>query len=182
MKEDLSAGNYAAAFQLYAADCDQLITRARDDNPFSEKDLPHESLSPLILPICLIIGLVAALILFTIFSKGREARVRKKIYKSIRIFRGKADVELIICPRSLSNSLCWEKNTNLMRRRYRRQDLPFPQTGNTAERNSSESREWAEKIEAFGENQFPKNCRDVFAELNDLTAEVRNKFTEEENG
>ena len=27
------------------------------------KDLPHESLSPLILPICLIIGLVAALIL-----------------------------------------------------------------------------------------------------------------------
>lgn len=74
------------------------------------------------------------------------------------------------------------KNTNLMRRRYRRQDLPFSQTGNTAERNSSESREWAEKIEAFGENQFPKNCRDVFAELNDLTAEVRNKFTEEENG
>ena len=60
--------------------------------------------------------------------------------------------------------------------------LPFSQTGNTAERNSSESREWAEKIEAFGENQFPKNCRDVFAELNDLTAEVRNKFTEEENG
>ena len=88
MKEDLSAGNYVAAFQLYAADCDQMITRARDDNPFSEKDLPHESLSPLVLPICLIIGLVAALILFTIFSKGREARVRKKIYKSIRIFRG----------------------------------------------------------------------------------------------
>ena len=87
MKEDLSAGNYAVAFQLYAADCDQMITRARDDNPFSEKDLPHESLSPLVLPICLIIGLVAALILFTIFSKGREARVRKKIYKSIRIFR-----------------------------------------------------------------------------------------------
>ena len=49
-------------------------------------------------------------------------------------------------------------------------------------RNSSESREWAEKIEAFGENQFPKNCRDVFSELNDLTAEARNKFTEEENG
>ena len=43
-------------------------------------------------------------------------------------------------------------------------------------------REWAEKIEAFGENQFPKNFRDVFSELNDLTAEARNKFTEEENG
>ena len=69
-----------------------------------------------------------------------------------------------------------------MRRRYRRQDLPFSQTGNTVERNSSESREWAEKIEAFGENQFPKNCRDVFSELNDLTAEARNKFAEEDNG
>ena len=43
-------------------------------------------------------------------------------------------------------------------------------------------RKWAEKIEAFGENQFPKNCRDVFSELNDLTAEARNKFAEEENG
>ena len=29
------------------------------------------------------VGLVAALILFTIFSKGREARVRRKVYKSI---------------------------------------------------------------------------------------------------
>ena len=149
---------------------------------FPRRILPHESLSPLILPICLIIGLVAALILFTIFSKGREARVRKRFIKVSESSGGKQMWELIICPRSLSNSLCWEKNTNLMRRRYRRQDLPFSQTGNTAERNSSESREWAEKIEAFGENQFPKNCRDVFAELNDLTAEVRNKFTEEENG
>ena len=90
MKEDLSAGNYAAAFQLYAADCDQMITRARDDNPFYEKDLPHESLSPLVLPICLIIGLVAALILFTIFSKGREAR--KRFIKVSESSGGKADV------------------------------------------------------------------------------------------
>ena len=35
------------------------------------------------------------------------------------------------------------------------------------------------KIEAFGENQFPKNCHAVFSELNDLTAEARNKFTDE---
>lgn len=60
MKEDLSAGNYATAFRIYAADCDQMITRARDGNPFSKKDLPHEPLSPLVLPICLGIGLVAA--------------------------------------------------------------------------------------------------------------------------
>ena len=62
MKEDLSAGNYAAAFRIYAADCDQMITRARDGNPFSKKDLPHEPLSPLVLPICLGIGLVAGFI------------------------------------------------------------------------------------------------------------------------
>ena len=62
MKEDLSAGNYAAAFRIYAADCDQMITRARDGNPFSKKDLPHEPLSPLVLPICLVIGLVAGFI------------------------------------------------------------------------------------------------------------------------
>lgn len=76
-----------------------------------------------------------------------------------------------------------------MRRRYRRQDLPFSQTEiprreihRNPENGQRMGREWAEKIEAFGENQFPKNCRDVFSELNDLTAEARNKFTEEENG
>lgn len=62
MKEDLSAGNYAAAFRIYAADCDQMITRARAGNPFSKKDLPHEPLSPLVLLICLVIGLVAGFI------------------------------------------------------------------------------------------------------------------------
>ena len=62
MKEDLSAGNYAAAFRIYAADCDQMITQARDGNPFSKKDLPHKPLSPLVLPICLVIGLVAGFI------------------------------------------------------------------------------------------------------------------------
>ena len=62
MKEDLSAGNYVAAFRIYAADCDQMITQARDGNPFSKKDLPHKPLSPLELPICLVIGLVAAFI------------------------------------------------------------------------------------------------------------------------
>ena len=100
----------------------------------------------------------------------------------MEIFQGAADVGAYHLSEEFIEQLMREKNTNLMRRRYRRQDLPFSQTGNTAERNSSESREWAEKIEAFGENQFPKNCRDVFSELNDLTAEARNKFTEEENG
>ncbi|SCH10811.1 Uncharacterised protein [uncultured Clostridium sp.] len=32
------------------------------------------------------------------------------------------------------------------------------------------------KIEASGSNQFPKNCRDVFSELDELTAEAKNQF------
>lgn len=130
--------------------------------------MPHESLSPLIL--------------FTIFSKGREARVRKKIYKSIRIFRGKADVGAYYLSEEFIEQLMRGKEYEFDEETLSEAGLTISQTGNTAERNSSESREWAEKIEAFGENQFPKNCRDVFSELNDLTAEARNKFTEEENG
>ena len=35
------------------------------------------------------------------------------------------------------------------------------------------------KIEAFGENNFPKNYHDVFSELNDLTAEANDAFYKE---
>lgn len=40
MKEDLSSGNYVAAFHTYASECDQLIMMAREGHPFSNKDLP----------------------------------------------------------------------------------------------------------------------------------------------
>ena len=55
MKEDLSSGNYASAFYTYASECDQMITMAREGHPFSKKDLPHAPLSPLVLPICIVI-------------------------------------------------------------------------------------------------------------------------------
>lgn len=32
------------------------------------------------------------------------------------------------------------------------------------------------RIEAFGENKFPKNYHDVFSELDDLTADAQNAF------
>ena len=35
------------------------------------------------------------------------------------------------------------------------------------------------RIEAFGENNFPKNYHDVFSELNDLTAEANDAFYKE---
>lgn len=63
MKEDLSSGNYASAFYTYASECDQMITMAREGHPFSKKDLPHAPLSPLVLPICIVIGLVGAFLI-----------------------------------------------------------------------------------------------------------------------
>lgn len=63
MKEDFSSGNYASAFYTYASECDQMITMAREGHPFSKKDLPHAPLSPLVLPICIVIGLVGAFLI-----------------------------------------------------------------------------------------------------------------------
>ena len=37
------------------------------------------------------------------------------------------------------------------------------------------------RIEAFGENKFPKNYHDVFSELDDLTAEAKDAFYEEQS-
>lgn len=77
MKEDLSSGNYASAFDTYAAECDQLITQAREGHPFSKKDLPHAPLSPLVLPICIVIGLVGALLIVG-SMKAQLKTVRKQ--------------------------------------------------------------------------------------------------------
>lgn len=77
MKEDLSSGNYASAFDTYAAECDQLITQAREGHPFSKKDLSHAPLSPLVLPICIVIGLVGALLIVG-SMKAQLKTVRKQ--------------------------------------------------------------------------------------------------------
>ena len=37
------------------------------------------------------------------------------------------------------------------------------------------------RIEAFGENKFPKNYHDVFSELDDLTVEAKDAFYEEQS-
>ena len=77
MKEDLSSGNYASAFYTYASECDQMITRAREGHPFSKKDLPHAPLSPLVLPICIVIGLVGAFLIVG-SMKSQLKTVRKQ--------------------------------------------------------------------------------------------------------
>ena len=63
MKEDLSSGNYALAFQTYAKECDWMITQAKEGHPITEKDLPHAPMSPLVLPICIVIGLAVAFLI-----------------------------------------------------------------------------------------------------------------------
>lgn len=37
------------------------------------------------------------------------------------------------------------------------------------------------RIEAFGENNFPKNFNEVFSELDDLTVEAKDAFYEEQS-
>lgn len=62
MKDDLSAGDFAAAFNTFADLSDDFITRARNGEPYDTSDLPDESLSAIWLPISLVIGVIIALI------------------------------------------------------------------------------------------------------------------------
>lgn len=60
IKPDLSEGNYAAAFQQYAALCDTFITQAKTDAPYDNGNLPRGPLSPAWLLVSLVIGFVLA--------------------------------------------------------------------------------------------------------------------------
>jgi uncharacterized protein len=62
MGSNLSDGNYAAAFNTYAEQCDIFITQARTDTPYDRSSLPHKPLSLIWIPISLVIGFVIALI------------------------------------------------------------------------------------------------------------------------
>lgn len=62
MKDDLSAGNYAAAFRIYIEKCDEFITQARTGKPFDKSSLPRSPLSAIWVPISLIVGIAMAVI------------------------------------------------------------------------------------------------------------------------
>lgn len=62
MGSNLSDGNYAAAFNTYAEQCDIYITQARTDTPYDSSSLPRQPLSLIWIPISLVIGFVIALI------------------------------------------------------------------------------------------------------------------------
>ena len=77
IKSDLSDGNYAAAFDTYAALCDKFITQARNGSPFDKGNLPREPLSMIWIPISIVIGVILALIIVG-RMKGKLKTVRSQ--------------------------------------------------------------------------------------------------------
>jgi len=61
-KSDLSDGNYAAAFNTFASQCDDFLTHAKNGQPYTSKTLPKAPLSGIWFPIALAVGLLAGFI------------------------------------------------------------------------------------------------------------------------
>lgn len=67
----LGDGEYAEAFQIFAAWCDEYITQARAGTPYDVDNVPTEPFSPLgALIIAVVIGLIVALIVTGIMKLG----------------------------------------------------------------------------------------------------------------
>lgn len=75
MKEDLSSGSYAAAFETYAALCDRFITQARSGQPFDGSSLPREPLGIKWALISVAVGVVIAFVVVA-GMKGKMKSVR----------------------------------------------------------------------------------------------------------
>lgn len=75
MKEDLAKGDYVSAFHIFADTSDELISTARSGKPFDRSDFPRKPLSPMALPISVLIGAGIA-ILVVWGMKGQMKAVR----------------------------------------------------------------------------------------------------------
>ncbi|GAA0260153.1 hypothetical protein GCM10008922_19480 [Faecalicatena contorta] len=79
MKEDLSDGNYVAAFDTFVQKCDEFITQARAGEPFDKSTLPKEPMSPVWILISLAVGIAIAFIIVGIMkSKLKTVRFQPK--------------------------------------------------------------------------------------------------------
>ena len=56
MLDSLADGDYAQAFRIYAACCDDLIDQARAGHPFDKDDVPRKPMSATVSLICIAIG------------------------------------------------------------------------------------------------------------------------------
>lgn len=77
MKDDLSDGNYPAAFGTYAKLCDEFITQAKNGTPYDNGNLPREPLSMIWIPISIVIGVILALTIVGVM-KGKLKTVRSQ--------------------------------------------------------------------------------------------------------
>ena len=68
MVEDLSAGDFAAAFNTFAELSDDFITKAREGTPYDISNLPSEPLSIIWIPISIAIGVLIAFIVVGIMK------------------------------------------------------------------------------------------------------------------
>lgn len=59
---ELSDGDYAAAFTEYAELCDTFITQARNGESFDSGNLPKSLMSPIWIPVSVVIGFIIAII------------------------------------------------------------------------------------------------------------------------
>jgi uncharacterized protein len=78
MTPDLSDGNYAAAFDEFAAQCETFIAQAKTGDPFDTHNLPKE---PFNKGMALVIALIAGFIIGKIYTgklKGQLNTVRKQ--------------------------------------------------------------------------------------------------------
>lgn len=62
IKEPLSDGDYAAAFNAFAELCDDFITKARAGNPYDTSNMPKEPMKPVWILVAIIAGFVLSFI------------------------------------------------------------------------------------------------------------------------
>lgn len=73
----LSDGFYSEAFTKYATLCDEFITQAKSGEPYDKGNLPKGTISPVMIPISVLIGIVIAFILGTKKKASLKSVVRK---------------------------------------------------------------------------------------------------------
>ena len=91
MKPDLSAGDFASAFDTYASLCDEFITQARTDRPYDKSNLPREPLSLVWIPASVAIGFALAMIIVG-QMKGKMKTVRSQAAANCYIKNGSMNI------------------------------------------------------------------------------------------
>lgn len=91
MKANLSAGDFASAFDTYATLCDEFITQARTDRPYDKSNLPHEPLSLVWILASVAIGFALAMIIVG-RMKGNMKTVRSQAAANCYIKNGSINI------------------------------------------------------------------------------------------